>query len=52
MLNGWGSGTGAAGVAGAFLYSAFTQAGLTPRVTLMVMLVVPVILAVRSGELS
>ncbi|XP_018977443.2 battenin-like isoform X1 [Cyprinus carpio] len=46
VLSGWGSGTGAAGVAGAFLYSAFTQAGLTPQVTLWIMLVVPVILAV------
>uniref|UniRef100_A0A8C1BY05 Battenin n=1 Tax=Cyprinus carpio carpio TaxID=630221 RepID=A0A8C1BY05_CYPCA len=44
VLSGWGSGTGAAGVAGAFLYSAFTQAGLTPQVTLWIMLVVPVIL--------
>uniref|UniRef100_A0A8C2A0Q5 Battenin n=1 Tax=Cyprinus carpio TaxID=7962 RepID=A0A8C2A0Q5_CYPCA len=52
VLSGWGSGTGAAGVAGAFLYSAFTQAGLTPQVTLWIMLVVPVILAVRSAELS
>uniref|UniRef100_A0A8C2GJJ5 Battenin n=1 Tax=Cyprinus carpio TaxID=7962 RepID=A0A8C2GJJ5_CYPCA len=48
VLSGWGSGTGAAGVAGAFLYSAFTQAGLTPQVTLWIMLVVPVILAVRK----
>lgn len=46
VLSGWGSGTGAAGVAGAFLYSAFTQAGLTPQVTLWIMLVVPVILVV------
>uniref|UniRef100_A0A8C2FUW6 Battenin n=1 Tax=Cyprinus carpio TaxID=7962 RepID=A0A8C2FUW6_CYPCA len=46
VLSGWGSGTGAAGVAGALLYSAFTQAGLTPQVTLWIMLVVPVILAV------
>ncbi|XP_051571336.1 battenin-like isoform X2 [Myxocyprinus asiaticus] len=46
VLSGWGSGTGAAGVAGAILYSAFTQAGLTPQVTLWIMLVVPVILAV------
>uniref|UniRef100_A0A8C1BH84 Battenin n=1 Tax=Cyprinus carpio carpio TaxID=630221 RepID=A0A8C1BH84_CYPCA len=52
VLSGWGSGTGAAGVAGALLYSAFTQAGLTPQVTLWIMLVVPVILAVRSAERS
>ncbi|CAL8271525.1 unnamed protein product [Lota lota] len=42
VLEGWGSGTGGAGVAGAFLYSALTQAGLSPRVTLLTMLVVPV----------
>ncbi|KAM4635504.1 battenin [Polymixia lowei] len=42
VLQGWGSGTGGAGVAGALLYSAFTQGGLSPRVTLLVMLVIPV----------
>ncbi|CAL8305258.1 unnamed protein product [Merluccius merluccius] len=41
VLEGWGSGTGGAGVAGALLYSALTQAGLSPRVTLLTMLVVP-----------
>uniref|UniRef100_A0A8C9VPG3 Battenin n=1 Tax=Scleropages formosus TaxID=113540 RepID=A0A8C9VPG3_SCLFO len=41
VLGGWGSGTGGAGVIGAFLYSAFTQAGLSPRTTLLIMLVVP-----------
>ncbi|XP_015457109.1 battenin isoform X1 [Astyanax mexicanus] len=41
VLSGWGSGTGGAGVAGAFLYSALTQAGLSPRVTLLIMLIVP-----------
>ncbi|KAA0705509.1 Battenin Protein CLN3 [Triplophysa tibetana] len=46
VLNGWGSGTGAAGVGGALLYSVFTQAGLTPRISLMIMLFVPGILAV------
>ncbi|KAM8824820.1 battenin [Synchiropus picturatus] len=46
VLGGWGSGTGGAGVAGALLYSALTQAGLTPRVTLQVMLVVPAIMLV------
>ncbi|XP_062874807.1 battenin [Trichomycterus rosablanca] len=44
VLSGWGSGTGGAGVAGAFLYAAFTQAGLTPRVTLLIMLLVPAIM--------
>nr|XP_023648058.1 battenin isoform X2 [Paramormyrops kingsleyae] len=45
VLGGWGSGTGGAGVAGALLYAAFTQAGLSPRETLLVMLVVPIIMA-------
>lgn len=49
MLSGWGSGTGGAGVAGALLYSAFTQAGLSPRNTLLIMLVVPAIMMFRSG---
>uniref|UniRef100_A0A8C7QFI8 Battenin n=1 Tax=Oncorhynchus mykiss TaxID=8022 RepID=A0A8C7QFI8_ONCMY len=42
VLGGWGSGTGGAGVAGALLYSGLTQAGLSPRNTLLIMLVVPV----------
>ncbi|RVE69011.1 hypothetical protein OJAV_G00073610 [Oryzias javanicus] len=41
VLEGWGSGTGGAGVAGALLYSGLIQAGLSPRVTVLVMLVVP-----------
>ncbi|XP_056258375.1 battenin isoform X1 [Seriola aureovittata] len=41
VLGGWGSGTGGAGVAGAFLYSGFTQIGLSPQITLLIMLVVP-----------
>ncbi|XP_039979806.1 battenin isoform X2 [Xiphias gladius] len=41
VLGGWGSGTGGAGVAGAFLYSGLTQAGLSPQITLLIMLVVP-----------
>uniref|UniRef100_A0A4W4DTU6 Battenin n=1 Tax=Electrophorus electricus TaxID=8005 RepID=A0A4W4DTU6_ELEEL len=46
VLSGWGSGTGGAGVAGALMYSALTQAGLSPRVTLLVMLLVPVVMAI------
>ncbi|XP_060758003.1 battenin isoform X2 [Neoarius graeffei] len=46
VLSGWGSGTGGAGVAGALLYSAFTQAGLSPRVTLLIMLIIPAILLI------
>ncbi|XP_060946002.1 battenin isoform X1 [Limanda limanda] len=41
VLGGWGSGTGGAGVAGAFLYSILTQVGLSPQVTVQIMLVVP-----------
>lgn len=41
VLGGWGSGTGGAGVAGALLYLALTQAGLSPKTTLLIMLVVP-----------
>ncbi|XP_068435185.1 battenin isoform X2 [Clinocottus analis] len=44
VLGGWGSGTGGAGVAGAFLYSGLTQVGLSPRVTLLIMLVVPLVM--------
>ncbi|XP_053371378.1 battenin isoform X2 [Clarias gariepinus] len=46
VLSGWGSGTGGAGVAGAVLYSAFTQAGLSPRVTLLIMLIVPAVMII------
>ncbi|KAJ8347348.1 hypothetical protein SKAU_G00287490 [Synaphobranchus kaupii] len=46
VVGGWGSGTGGAGVVGALLYSALTQAGLSPRVTLRIMLVVPAVMAV------
>ncbi|XP_035511104.1 battenin isoform X2 [Morone saxatilis] len=42
VLGGWGSGTGGAGVAGAFLYAGLTQVGLSPQTTLLIMLVVPV----------
>ncbi|KAF7646099.1 hypothetical protein LDENG_00193700 [Lucifuga dentata] len=41
VLGGWSSGTGGAGVAGALLYSGLTQAGLSPRITLLIMLLVP-----------
>ncbi|KAM9843091.1 battenin [Aulostomus maculatus] len=41
VLGGWSSGTGGAGVAGALLYSGLTQVGLSPQITLQIMLVVP-----------
>ncbi|XP_072549249.1 battenin [Salminus brasiliensis] len=46
VLSGWGSGTGGAGVAGAVLYSALTQAGLSPRNTLLIMLIVPAVMLI------
>uniref|UniRef100_A0A7N6BSU4 Battenin n=1 Tax=Anabas testudineus TaxID=64144 RepID=A0A7N6BSU4_ANATE len=46
VLGGWGSGTGGAGVAGAFLYSGLTQVGLSPQVTLLIMLVVPFVMLI------
>ncbi|XP_042069342.1 battenin isoform X2 [Haplochromis burtoni] len=46
VLEGWGSGTGAAGLIGALLYSVLIQAGLSPRVTLLIMLVVPLTMVV------
>ncbi|KAJ7990036.1 hypothetical protein DPEC_G00310690 [Dallia pectoralis] len=46
VLAGWGSGTGGAGVAGALLYSGLTQASLSPRNTLLIMLVVPVTMVI------
>lgn len=47
VLGGWGSGTGGAGVAGALLYSALTQLGLSPQLTLLIMLLVPCFMLVR-----
>ncbi|KAL7860680.1 hypothetical protein AOLI_G00170290 [Acnodon oligacanthus] len=46
VLSGWGSGTGGAGVAGALLYSALTQAVLSPRNTLLIMLLVPAVMMI------
>ena len=43
----WSSGTGAAGLSGSLSYAGMTSAGLTPRVTLLVMLVVPVVMVAR-----
>ncbi|XP_038123497.1 battenin-like, partial [Cyprinodon tularosa] len=44
VLEGWGSGTGAAGVAGSLLYSGLIQAGVSPQITLLIMLVVPLVM--------
>lgn len=46
VLGGWSSGTGGAGVAGALIYSGLTQTGLSPRVTLLIMNIVPLTMLV------
>lgn len=42
MVSTWSSGTGAAGFFGALSYMALTAIGLTPRTTILIMLVIPV----------
>ncbi|XP_061606464.1 battenin isoform X3 [Phyllopteryx taeniolatus] len=49
VLGAWGSGTGGAGVVGALLYSSLTQVGLSPQVTLLIMLIIPVTMLIRAG---
>ncbi|XP_028670734.1 battenin isoform X2 [Erpetoichthys calabaricus] len=44
VIGGWSSGTGGAGIFGALSYSALTQGGLSPRDTLLVMLIVPALM--------
>ncbi|XP_051905681.1 battenin [Hippocampus zosterae] len=41
VLGGWGSGTGGAGVLGALLYAGLIQVGLSPQVTMLIMLTIP-----------
>lgn len=43
----WSSGTGAAGVLGAVVYSGLRQLDLSPRNTLFVMVIVPILEAIR-----
>lgn len=42
----WSSGTGAAGLFGSLSYAGMTSAGLSPRLSLLVILVVPAVMAV------
>lgn len=42
----WSSGTGGAGVLGALVYAGFTTAGLSPRNSLLIMVVIPVLMMV------
>ncbi|XP_058462301.1 battenin [Malaya genurostris] len=43
VISTWSSGTGGAGVIGALSYTGLTKLGLTPKATMLVMLVVPAI---------
>ena len=51
VISAWSSGTGASGVIGAGSYAGLTSLGLQPRLTVLVMLVVPVGLAVSFWAL-
>jgi len=46
VVSTWSSGTGGSGVFGALSYAALTSSGVSPRKTLLIMLVVPVIMAI------
>lgn len=43
VISAWSSGTGAAGVAGSLTYAALINIGFTPKATLLLMLIVPLI---------
>ncbi|XP_050414626.1 battenin isoform X4 [Patella vulgata] len=47
VISTWSSGTGGAGVFGSLSYAGFTSAGVSPRTTVLLMVVVPVIMAVN-----
>lgn len=47
VISAYSSGTGGAGLFGALSYAGLTTAGLSPRNTLLSMIVVPVIMALR-----
>ncbi|XP_063695822.1 battenin-like [Culicoides brevitarsis] len=51
VVSTWSSGTGGAGILGAISYSAMTQAGLSSKATLLVMISVPVLEAFVFGLL-
>ncbi|XP_059160504.1 battenin-like [Physella acuta] len=42
----WSSGTGGAGIFGSLVYAGFTSAGLSPRDSLLIMVVIPVLMMV------
>ncbi|XP_041473302.1 battenin-like isoform X1 [Lytechinus variegatus] len=45
VVSTWSSGTGGAGLFGALSYAGLTSAGLSPRNTILVMLIIPVLMA-------
>lgn len=45
VVSTWSSGTGGAGVFGALSYAGLTQVGISPRNTVLIMLIIPVIFA-------
>ncbi|KAK6176115.1 hypothetical protein SNE40_014459 [Patella caerulea] len=47
VISTWSSGTGGAGVFGSLAYAGFTSAGVSPRTTVLIMVVVPVIMAIN-----
>jgi len=46
VISTWSSGTGASGLLGAVSYAAITSAGISPRTTVLLMLVVPIMMSV------
>ncbi|XP_050082656.1 battenin [Anopheles aquasalis] len=46
VISTWSSGTGGAGIAGSLSYTGLTELGLTPKTTILIMLVVPALEAV------
>lgn len=47
VISTYSSGTGGAGVFGALSYAGLTSAGLSPRNTLFVMVIIPITMAIR-----
>ncbi|MPC10984.1 Battenin [Portunus trituberculatus] len=47
VVSTWSSGTGAAGVFGAAAFAVLTSAGLTPRTSVLIMLMVPVVMSLE-----
>lgn len=52
VISTWSSGTGGAGVFGALAYAGITQAGVSPRNTILIMLVVPALFAISYWILA